>query len=90
MIPDEVKQVRAKFKCNSVKKYQSTVWDTEGKSYAPGWLYSYEFMAVTGEGSPENKAFFASTPAGSLTLNAVRDDLFEPGKEYYLDFTLAG
>lgn len=53
-----------------------------------GFLYSYEFQAVTGN-SPENKQFFASTPGGNLSMSAVRDDLFEPGKSYYLDFTIA-
>jgi hypothetical protein len=80
--------VQAKFTCTSIKKYSSTVWDTEGKNHKQGFAYAYEFQAVTGT-SEENKSFFASTPTGNLSMSAVRDDLFEPGKSYYLDFTLA-
>lgn len=81
--------IRAKFQCLSVRKYKSNVWDTEGKNYTEGFTYEYEFQAVTGSGSDENKLFFASTPSGNLKMGAVREDLFEPGKTYYLDFTPA-
>ncbi len=79
-------KVRAKFTCISVKKYKSTVWN--GNQASEGFLYAYEFYPVTGgsKASDENKSFFASTPSGELKMSAVRDDLFEPGKEYYLDF----
>lgn len=78
--------VRAKFTCSSVRKYVSTVW----LNHQPrqGFCYEYEFYAVTGE-SGENASFFASTPSGNLRMSAVRDDLFVPGKSYYLDFTEA-
>jgi hypothetical protein len=72
---------RAKFQCVSVKKYASSVWDKNGQNYQTGFLYAYEFQAVT-DGSAENKSFFASTPTGNLSITAVRDDLFEPGKQY--------
>lgn len=78
--------VRAKFQCHSVKKYSGTVWHAD--KYEKGFLYAYEFGAVTGD-KGENKSFFASTPSGSLRLDSVRDDLFEPGKFYYLDFSEA-
>lgn len=74
-------EVSAKFTCTSVKKYR-------GWSGTPEFLYEYEFQAVTGN-SEENKSFFASTPTGSLKMSAVRDDLFDPGQDYYLDFTPA-
>lgn len=80
--------VRAKFQCNSMKKYTSTVWDGEGKNPAQGFLYEYEFYPVTGKDG-ENAKFFASTPSGSLKMSAIRDDLFVPGKSYYLDFNEA-
>lgn len=80
--------VQAKFQCTSVKKYANNVWDVEGKGYKSGFTYAYEFQAVTGT-SDENKQFFASTPSGNLTMAAVRDDLFVPGKSYYLNFTEA-
>ena len=70
--------VRAKFHCTEQRKYQ-------------GWgghpfFYGYKFQAVTG-GNPENDAFFASTPSGSLEIAAIGADLFEAGKDYYLDIT---
>ncbi len=79
--------VRAKFKCTSVRKYESTRW--EDNKPISGFLYEYEFYPVTGS-SEENMRFFASTPSGSLKMSAVSNDLFVPGKEYYLDFSLAG
>lgn len=74
--------VRCKFECFSVTKAKS--WSGTGVAF----LYSYRFQPVTG-GSDENKQFFASTPSGSIEVGAVRDDLFEPGKKYYLDFSSA-
>lgn len=79
---------RAKFVCQSVRKFQSTVWDKAGQNPTPGLLYEYEFNVVH-DGSPENKVFFASTPSGIVKLACVRDGLFEPGKAYYLDFSPA-
>lgn len=84
-------QVRAKFQCQSVRKYRMSVQNPETHRWELGFVFEYEFMAVTGAASDseENKKFFASTPTGSLKMSAVREDLFEPGKEYYLDFTPA-
>lgn len=73
--------VVAKFECTSRRQYRG--W--AGHDF----FYEYEFMAVTG-GSPENDSFFASTPSGNVKVAAVRDDLFVPGKQYYLTFTKAG
>jgi hypothetical protein len=80
--------VRAKFQCHAKGQYEVTVWDEEHKNPQPGIAYRYEFYAVAG-GSDENNKFFASTPGGSITLYAVRDDLFVPGQSYYLDFSAA-
>ena len=82
-----LQQVRAKFYCTSITKTVGSKWNSEGK-YESGIVYNYRFQAVT-SGSEENKSFFASTPSGSIELTAVRDDLFEIMKEYYLDFTVA-
>ena len=83
------KTVRAKFTCTSVTKTVGGRYNNEGK-YESGVVYSYRFQAVAGGAgsSEENKSFFASTPSGTIELSAVRDDLFEIQKEYYLDFTL--
>ncbi len=80
--------VRAKFTCVSMQKYESNVWDMAHQNTITGILYRYEFYPVTAT-SEENNTFFASTPTGSLQMSAVRDDLFVPGQNYYLDFTPA-
>lgn len=81
--------VRAKFQCAAKQQAETTIWDDEHKNVTgTGIAYRYDFYAVT-SGSDENNKFFASTPGGNLSLYAVRDDLFVPGKEYYLDFTEA-
>lgn len=72
--------VRAKFICISSEK-------------TLGWInnelsHRYRFIVAT-SGSAENEKFFAATPSGELELSAVRNDLFEVGKEYYLDFSIA-
>jgi hypothetical protein len=72
---------RAKFTCTSVRKYK-------GWTGTSPFLYEAEFSAVTGD-SEENKQFFGSTPTGSLKVSTVREDHFEPGKSYYLDFSEA-
>lgn len=79
--------VRAKFHCTSVTKTMGGMYNSDGK-YVNGVVHNYKFQAVT-NGSDENKSFYASTPSGSIELSAVRDDLFEIGQEYYLDFSLA-
>lgn len=74
-------KIRAKFQCHEVSKLRH--WDASGR-----FLYSAKFSAVT-NGSEENKAFFAATPNGSLTLGCFLPDAFEPGKEYFLEITPA-
>jgi hypothetical protein len=79
---------RAKFRCYSVKKTHTTKWVDHNPVL--GLLYDYEFNVVTGDGKDsENDKFFASTPSGKINLSSVRDDLFDPGKDYYIDFTPA-
>jgi len=76
------KVVRCKFKCQEMTKIAT--------SYPPGqkFLFSYRFGVVVGD-SEENKKFFASTPSGEFKVSSVRDDLFEVGKEYCFDISLA-
>ncbi|KUP22419.1 hypothetical protein [Paenibacillus sp. DMB5] len=65
--------VRAKFKCQS---------NVDGMVV----------MTPVYSGSEENKAFWEYTPAGSITLtitNEAARDQFQPGEEYFVDFTPA-
>ena len=74
-----VPSTRAKFQCHSVTK---TLW---GKDQ---FVFGAKFHVVYGD-SVENKAFFAATPSGEITIMTVREDQFVPGQEYYVDFTPA-
>lgn len=73
--------IQAKFTCTSVTKTKHWI-------PANGYLYSARFTAVTG-GSEENKKFWEATPNGTLELNSILPDAFEPGKEYYINIELA-
>lgn len=49
-------------------------------------------MHAVADGSEENKKFWEATPSGNLDMfisNPEAQDLFEAGKLYYLDFTVA-
>jgi len=70
--------VRAKFTCSEVT--------IRLDGYNKRRLYTYHFYPVT-SGSPENEKFYAYTPSGKLELASIREDLFEIGQVYYLDFS---
>lgn len=76
---------RCKFSCVSVTKQKS--WEREPQ---PGreFHYAAKFTAVT-SGSEENDRFFAATPSGTLEISTFVQDVFEPGKDYYLDLSAA-
>jgi hypothetical protein len=49
-------------------------------------------LSAVYDGSDENKHYFKWTPNGKITLGILNPDaaaIFEPGKEYYVDFTAA-
>ena len=69
--------VRAKFVCNSITKTLRS---------PSGFLWSYKFNVVYAN-SEENKTFWETTPSGTIEVSGIRDDLFEVGQSYYLDFT---
>lgn len=71
---------RAKFTCNEVSKRKG--WG--GNEF----VYAAKFNVVTA-GSKENESFFASTPSGSIEVSTLKEDTFEVGKSYYVDFTEA-
>lgn len=72
---------RAKFKCDSVTKTKH--WNAAEQEFN----YSARFTVVYGD-SEENKKFFIATPSGTIEISTIVSDNFEPGKEYYVDFTL--
>jgi hypothetical protein len=66
--------MRAKFKCESVTRF------------------GYVMMAAVMDNSEENRDFNHATPAATLDMDIDNEKefvFFKPGKEYYLDFTLA-
>lgn len=70
--------VRSKFKCESVTRQENNTG-------------SVKFRAVSG-GSKENIEFWKWTPAGECSLhidNETALNKFQPGQEYYVDFTPA-
>lgn len=73
--------VRCKYTCNKVVK--STAWSDKTK-----FLYEAEFSPVM-DGSEENKKFYDATPSGHLKVGTYKQDVFEPGKSYYIDITEA-
>lgn len=77
---------RCKFYCSSVKKIAN--WEIQRNPEVPEFSYIAEFHAVT-SGSAENDSFFKYTPAGRLEVGLYKEDRFVPGKEYYLDISLA-
>lgn len=49
-------------------------------------------LSVVYGDSPENKAFYASTPGGTITVSVVKPEVAAQlplGKEFYVDFTPA-
>ena len=70
--------VRAKFRCSKAEPHS--------------WGNEYEFGAVySTDPNHENKAFWDATPSAMLTMTISnpKAQIFEVGKEYYLDFTEA-
>lgn len=71
--------IKAKFKCTSVTKIEG---GSEVVSMSP---------VTSGSGS-DNKSWSKYTPSGSLSMSITAEGavgIFEPGKEYFLDFTPA-
>lgn len=67
--------VRAKFVVNSITKFK------DGGNVS--------LSAVT-SGSEENEKFWKYTPSGSMEMQVINKEAlsrFEPGAEYYIDFT---
>lgn len=86
---------RCKFVCSEVKQSHQTrskqietggQWESE-----PYILYSAVMTPVYSDNpESENKKFWDYTPSGRLEFGMIKEGLFQVGKEYYLDITLAG
>lgn len=67
-------------------KFTATVTKNEDGSMNIG-------MNAVASGSEENKAFSDATPSGSISMQIAKDkpsqELFETGKSYFVDFTVA-
>jgi hypothetical protein len=67
--------VRAKFRCAHVKHFA-------------GDLRIVTMSAITDSDTPKDQQFTKHTPGGTLEMSVDNPDVtFEPGKDYYLDFT---
>lgn len=73
-----ISQVRAKFRCESIETNE--------------YNHNVKLRAVCGKDG-ENKDFADATPGGDLKIMISKGrpaaGFFEPGKDYYLDFTEA-
>jgi hypothetical protein len=79
-----VKQVRAKMKCYAVDRMKDGKPDTT--------CAEIRMMAVYDDGDPTNKSWSQATPSASVTMfvtNPAAIEAFEPGKNYFVDFTPA-
>jgi hypothetical protein len=78
--------VRAKFTVTGIRLTKD--WRQGAKEDAV--LHTIEMSPVVSDGN-ENSRFFASTPSGKIELSCIDPaaSVFELGKEYYVDFSLA-
>lgn len=87
--------VRAKFQCNTVEMSQTA--PTECMRYEAGqsvptgeftWPRTYRFSPQYDPSVPEDQRYARYTPTGELRIQVDNPAVvFEPGKQYYLDFT---
>lgn len=73
--------VRAKFRCSTETHKR---WGPADSQTAR----SYEFNAVYDPDVPEDQRYAKASPSGSLAIQVDNPNVtFEPGRQYYLDFT---
>lgn len=53
----------------------------------PVFIYRKKKLSPVMSGSEENKKFYAATPSGSIELGQFGEEVFEPGKTYFVDFS---
>lgn len=74
---------RAKFRCESVEKRKG--WEA-----SKPFVWTATFAPVfSNDPAHENKKFWDASPSGKIELGTIKEHGFEPGKEYYIDFTEA-
>ncbi|MEU1275344.1 hypothetical protein [Streptomyces sp. NPDC005799] len=89
--------VRAKFLCRSVEQTSPEPVDVmrydSGSPEPTGektWPRTFRFNAVYDTSIPEDQRYAKYTPSGELKIQVDNPAVsFEPGKQYYLDFTPA-
>jgi hypothetical protein len=77
------RMTRAKFWCQKISKT---------KMGQQGEIGTEVELAAVYDGSDEYKKYFRCTPNGKITLGILNPEaaaIFEPGREYYVDFTPA-
>ncbi|MFJ2004827.1 hypothetical protein [Streptomyces chartreusis] len=87
--------VRAKFLCRSVE--QTTAQPVDVNDYSSGkpeptgtqtWPRTFRFHAVYDTTIPEDQRYARATPCGAIEIQVDNPSVaFEPGRQYYLDFT---
>ncbi len=85
--------VRAKFYVEEIRRMRTSVpkLDGEKTNWVSGEVQTIILRPVSG-GSEENKKFWVASPSGRIELgcaNLEAAQLFELGKQYYIDFTEA-
>jgi hypothetical protein len=78
----ETRTVRAKFRCSNIQTNNYGTSQSTVAHFTP--VYS-------NDPNSENKVFGDATPNGRLEMHSTpeRLSMFQPGKDYYLDFTPA-
>jgi hypothetical protein len=85
--------VRAKFAVNRKSQSLGSTKDDKG-NWIQCVVNTIEMSPVYGNNDPEheNSKFWAATPSGKLELGVIPEEVgnvFEIGKEYYIDITEA-
>ena len=86
--------VRCKFRCDQITHLLIHGWDQDANQSTVKPGRTIKMSPVYGNNDPkhENTKFWEATPGGSLELNVINAsaaEIFEVGKEYYLDLTPA-
>lgn len=87
-------KVRAKYRVNEIVRSIGSRRKPDG-TYEPAEVNTVRMSPVYGNNDPshENTKFWAATPSGQFEMSCINLDaakFFEPGQEYYIDFTKAG